>query len=412
MKGRNPDTYGTQETLKINQSQNIYIEKCDISGAWDNAIDFVAVQYGHVVQNKIHNAGDWCAYAKGGSAYLRYEGNIIYDCGTGGFTAGQGTGFEYMEEPWIHYEAYDIKFFNNIVHHTEGAAVGVNGGYNILISYNTFYHVGSRSHGLEVVHGLRSCDGDSTSCQYNHGLGGWGPTSTSDEEPIPNRNVMVVNNVLYNPSGVQSAWQHLAIYNPSTPSQNSNIPNPARTDTGLVIRGNIFWNGPEDLPLGLGDEACTMLNPTCNEVQLQNDNKINKYTSMIAPILKNPLRGDYRPVVGGSIMTSDSVPVEAFSNDEEGRPENVPVGNLENIVYTDISGTPRRQNDGPPGAYAKAGSKKNFPRVQKMICSTGLNAATSKCLYSESDCSIEGASCGGSSTSSSKKTSCIIVSCY
>ena len=33
------------ETIKINQSQHIYIENSDISGAGDNAIDFVAVQY-------------------------------------------------------------------------------------------------------------------------------------------------------------------------------------------------------------------------------------------------------------------------------------------------------------------------------------------------------------------------------
>lgn len=122
-----------QETIKINQSQYIYIENSDISGAWDNAIDFVAVQYGHIVNNTIHNAGDWCAYAKGGSAYLLIEANRIYDCGTGGFTAGQGTGFQFMTPPWIQYEAYDIKVVNNLIYNVEGAGLGVNGGYNILL---------------------------------------------------------------------------------------------------------------------------------------------------------------------------------------------------------------------------------------------------------------------------------------
>ena len=71
-----------QETLKVNQSQFIFIEGCDISGAWDNAVDFVAVQYGHVVGSKIHRSGDWAMYAKGGSAYLTVTGNEFYDAGT------------------------------------------------------------------------------------------------------------------------------------------------------------------------------------------------------------------------------------------------------------------------------------------------------------------------------------------
>ncbi|MBI4630959.1 MAG: right-handed parallel beta-helix repeat-containing protein, partial [Chloroflexi bacterium] len=83
-----------QETIKINQSQYVFIEDSDVSGAFGNAIDFVAVQHAVIQRNKIHRAGDWCAYTKGGSAYIRVEANEIYDCGTGGFTAGQGTGFE------------------------------------------------------------------------------------------------------------------------------------------------------------------------------------------------------------------------------------------------------------------------------------------------------------------------------
>jgi hypothetical protein len=78
-------------------------------------------------------------------AYLRVEPNLIYDCGTGGFTAGQGTGFQFMTPPWIQYEVYDVKIVNNLIRDTEGAGLGVNGGYNILIAYNTLVRVGSRS---------------------------------------------------------------------------------------------------------------------------------------------------------------------------------------------------------------------------------------------------------------------------
>jgi hypothetical protein len=77
--GAPPASMTVQETLKVNQSQNVFIEDSDVSGAFDNAIDFVAVQGGHVQGNRIHDAADWCIYLKGGSAYLRVEGVRLPD---------------------------------------------------------------------------------------------------------------------------------------------------------------------------------------------------------------------------------------------------------------------------------------------------------------------------------------------
>ncbi len=310
--GADPETYNVQEAVKINQSQYIYIEDSDISGAWDNAIDFVAVQYGHVVGSRIHNSGDWCQYAKGGSAYLRMRGNEYFDCGTGGFTAGQGTGFEFMVAPWLHYEAYDVKFTGNLLHDIDGACMGVNGGYNILLAYNTCYKVGARSHILEVVFGLRSCDGNVAQCQAYLDAGGWGTIRDGDEaEPIPNRNVFIYNNIFYNPAGFQSAWQHFAIYAPRIPGADSNIPWPSATDTNLQIRGNVIWNGPVDHPLGVegAGEGCQPQNATCNPEQLRADNAINQFE----PQLVDPENGDFRPLEGGNLAGWLTVPIPDFT---------------------------------------------------------------------------------------------------
>ena len=156
---------GAHETVKVNQSQHVWIEDSDIHGADDNAIDFVAVQYGHVTGTKIHDAQDWCVYAKGGSVYITFSANEVYDCGTGGITAGQGTGFEFMVAPWINYEAYGIEILDNVIHDVEGAGLGVAGGYGIVIARNTLYSVGSRSHVVEFVHGRRGCDGTVDLCR-------------------------------------------------------------------------------------------------------------------------------------------------------------------------------------------------------------------------------------------------------
>ncbi|NDC38007.1 MAG: right-handed parallel beta-helix repeat-containing protein [Proteobacteria bacterium] len=337
------------ETIKVNQSQYIYLERNVIHGADDNAIDFVAVQYGHIFSNTVHNSQDWCTYVKGGSAYLRVEANEFYNCGTGGFTAGQGTGFEFMTSPWVHYEAYDIKFINNLVHDTEGAAIGVNGGLNILLAFNTFYRVGSRSHGIEVVFGSRSCDGDPAACGARRALGGWGVAAVGEEVSIPNRNVTIANNILYNPSGFSSQYQHFAIQGPRSTSASTNVPSPAHTDTGLVIRGNIIWNGPVSLPLGIegGEQGCADSNPTCSETQLRADNLINT----IEPALIAAASGDFRIVPGSALSAVTAASIEPFPATGRPAPPLAPTGELANTVSADRSGIVRLE-PGPPGAYA------------------------------------------------------------
>ena len=330
-----------QEALKVNQSQHVYIEYCDISGAWDNAIDFVAVQYGHVVGSRIHRSGDWAMYAKGGSAYLTITGNEFFDAGTGGFTAGQGTGFEFMVAPWLHYEAYDIVFTNNLIHDVEGAGMGVNGGFNILLAHNTLVNVGRRSHVIEVVHGLRSCDGDTATCSANLALGGWGTARAGGEEPIPNKNVVIVNNVVFNPEGAGSQWEQFAIAAPRTPAVGSNIPSPTRPDDGLVIRGNLIWNGPASHPLGIQNAT------------LAADVAANNAINSVRPAFADLARGDYR--LAASFTPPATVAIPAFSWAAAPTRPVAPVGRTDMSVAYDHAGAPR---SGPqaPGAFAAPGS--------------------------------------------------------
>lgn len=337
---------GAHETVKVNQSEYIYLINNDISGAGDNAIDFVAVQNGSISGNRISNAGDWCAYVKGGSAYISVEKNEIFNCGTGGFTAGQGTGFQFMTPPWLQYEAYDIRVVNNIIHDTEGAGLGVNGGYNILMAYNTLYRVGSRSHVIEVVFGLRSCDGQPGDggrerCQQYLDLGGWGTTAVDDGTnavQIGNKNVYIFNNIVYNPAGFRSEYQHFAIYGPRSNPGFAALP-VAVSDENLVIRGNIIWNGNAGMPLGIeGEDGCQPGNLTCNGGQLIAENAINTFE----PTLADPANGDYTP--SGSWSYPASV-IPGFSWELPGLPQ----GTIENMVLADFFDQPRVEG-GPPGA--------------------------------------------------------------
>jgi len=328
LNGFDGTTRQTQETLKVNQTQYLYVEECDIAGAFWYPLDFVAVQYGHILASKIHDGGEWCVLIKGGSAYLLIEGNEIYNGATGGFVAGNGTGFEFMVAPWIHYEAEHIKFINNVVHHAGTAGMGVNGGYNVLLAYNTLYKAGTNDHVIEVVHGIRGCDGNTAQCTVLNAAGGWGSTA-AESQYIPARNVFIYNNLIYNPAGFGSRWQHFSIDGPVTPPAGCNVADPAVVDANLRIIGNLIWNGPTDLTLGLGDsgQGGQDGNPTCNRAQVLASNLINQ----VEPQLMDPEHGDYRVRAGASLgMSLPAIP--PFPGDDRAQPPLAPQGNLSNTV--------------------------------------------------------------------------------
>ncbi|NUM43177.1 MAG: right-handed parallel beta-helix repeat-containing protein [Anaerolineales bacterium] len=345
-----------QEALKINQAQYVYIENSDISGVWHSTVDYVSVQYGHFLQNHVHTAGEWCMYLKGGTAYHLIEGNEFDNCHLG-FQAGQSTNMAVMRAPWVHYEAYDIKFINNILHDIEGVSLSVMGGYNILFAYNTLYHVGYDDDPgyalLQTVHGERGCNPTDeipdpvAVCNDLIAQGGWGPDHETENLPvIPNRNIYIYNNLIYNPAPAQTLWAHLNIFGyVPIPNGFQNLPDYPSTDDNLVIAGNLIWNGPIDHPLGLDEfTGCQDTNPTCNPAQILADNTINT----IEPELVNPAGGDYHPLAGGNVFSIPTLPIPDFTWDDFA--PTVPNGNSSNVVSQDYEGV-TRPTDGPPGAF-------------------------------------------------------------
>jgi hypothetical protein len=275
---------GAQETFKANQSEWVSILDSSLRGAGDNVVDMVAVRHIRLRRNRIAGAGDWCGYAKGGSVDVIVTSNLFTRCGTGGFSAGQGTGFQFMEPPWLHYEAIGVVIRGNTVTETEGAAFGVQGGFGVLVEDNVARRVGRRSHVLEVVFGGRSCDGQPGDpgrerCQQYLDQGGWGTTVVDDGSngvDIPSRHVQFAGNVILNPAPYRSTWQHLTVFGETGPQPGTGAPSEGAADTDLRFYRNVIWNGAASMPLGVEEgTGCAPSNPTCNPAQLRADNRIN-----------------------------------------------------------------------------------------------------------------------------------------
>jgi len=362
-----------QEVLKVNQSQYVYLEKSDLSGTFQTGLDYFAVQYGHLLENHIHHSGGRCAYLKGGSAYFWVEANEFNDCVEAGFQAGEGSNLAFMQTPWLHYEAYDIKVVNNVLHDIHGAGLSVSGGFNILMAFNTLYKVGLEDASgrpwalVQLIHGARGCytadefsgeKGTQTRCQAQLDLGGWGTAAVGEDnggEWIPNRNVYILNNLFYNPSGSTTRYVQFVVNGPvSPPAQTHNLPNPSRSDENLVIRGNVIWNKPlEGGELvgdnnGSGNLGCRDDNPTCNETQLKKENTINS----IEPQLRDPTKGDFHLVSGSNLLGIPAVSLPDFTWADAPLKPVVQAGNLSNQVLRDHDRLPRLPT-GPVGAYGR-----------------------------------------------------------
>jgi len=190
------------DTVKFNQSTWIFLRHDRITGASQNALQFVAVQHGAVTDSELAQSGDWCAYFKGGSTDLTITGNRAHDCGTGGLLAGQGSGLQFMVAPFFRYEAYRMVIAGNWVWRTHGAGIGVNGGDQIALVNNCLWDTGAASHTVEIDFSLRTCDGHPGDpgrerCAQYLSQGAWGTTRVdhgSNQVRIPNRDIVVAGN--------------------------------------------------------------------------------------------------------------------------------------------------------------------------------------------------------------------------
>ena len=175
---------------------------------------------------------------------------------------------QFMTAPFIRYEAYGIEVLDNTITNTEGAGIGVNGGYNVVVARNHLFNVGARSHWVEVGYGSRSCDGQPGDegrerCAQNLAAGGWGTTRVDDGSNyvrIPNRHVWILGNVIDNPQSQGDQLFSIAAPFDGGEQIGSGLAG-VRADDDLTIAGNLIAG--RGLPIGAEDcELCPSLMAT------------------------------------------------------------------------------------------------------------------------------------------------------
>jgi hypothetical protein len=354
------------------QSPYCYLERSVVSGIVSanpgaitkdaipsgNAVDIYASQYGHIKECSLHDFAGNGVLMRGGSGYYTIEENTIAHGGKGGivfYTRDTTNGLDVMILPWVHYEVYDIKCFNNIIHHTGSAGFSCSGGYNILFAFNTLYQTGINSSLLVLNLARRSRAVDKDFAQAYMDSGAWGTWyldrgDDSDSAPIPNKNIFIYNNIFSNSPDSATTQPHFTFAGAyTTPSVNASCPRPALADDNLQIKGNIIWNGDASKPLGINaSSGCGSSNPNCNEQQLLADNLINA----AEPTFVDPFSGNFHPAPTSIVFTiSKTYPVPDFS--WTGLPPKPiePAGNISNAVAIDRDSNLRKPAAPIAGAF-------------------------------------------------------------
>lgn len=339
------------------QCQKVFIEHSEVTGSAGSAVALFASQYGHIKNTSLHDYGGNGVYMRGGAAYFSVEENTFSYGGGGGVVFSShdtSSGLDNMYLPWVHYEVYDVKCFNNIFHHISDAGFSCNGGFNILFANNTLYQTGLKSSLVSLGLARRARSVDKDLCKEFIDSGAWGTwyldRSDSDGAPIPNKNIFIYNNIFANSTDSATSGGHFAVGGAlSATAFNAVCPRPAYTDDDVKFRGNIIWNGGSDKSLGIVPGAgCGPENPTCNESQLLADNTIN----VAEPEFIGASFADFHPKPASAVFTiAKPVPIPDFS--WTGLPPKPvePVGNISNSILMDRDSNKRNPNSPISGAF-------------------------------------------------------------
>ncbi len=131
---------GNNDLLKLSGLDHFEIRNCRFlnGSAGGSGADMVGCHYGVFENNTFENQGSNCIQAKGGTAWVRIEGNLFKDGGQRSLNLGGSTGLAFFRPDTAHYEAAHVQVFSNVFVGS-WAPIAYVGAVHVEVVNNTFY---------------------------------------------------------------------------------------------------------------------------------------------------------------------------------------------------------------------------------------------------------------------------------
>lgn len=137
---RDMSASGNNDLLKLSGLDYFEVRHCTFqNGATGGSgIDMVGCHHGLIEGNYFENLGSNSIQCKGGSEWVRIEGNFFRDGGQRTLNIGGSTGLQFFRPDTAHFEAANVQVFANIIVGS-WAPVAYVGAVNVTVANNTIY---------------------------------------------------------------------------------------------------------------------------------------------------------------------------------------------------------------------------------------------------------------------------------
>jgi len=137
---RDMNATGNNDLLKLSGLDSFEVRNCRFlnGAAGGSGVDMVGCHDGVFLNNYFENLGSNCIQAKGGTAWVRIEGNFFRDGGQRTLNLGGSTGLAFFRPDTAHYEAAYLQVYSNVF---VGSWVPIAyvGSVHVEVVNNTFY---------------------------------------------------------------------------------------------------------------------------------------------------------------------------------------------------------------------------------------------------------------------------------
>ncbi|MCB0521331.1 MAG: right-handed parallel beta-helix repeat-containing protein [Lewinellaceae bacterium] len=137
---RDMSASGNNDLLKLSGLDSFEVRNCTFqNGAvGGSGVDMVGCHHGLFKGNYFENMGSNCIQAKGGTQYIRIEGNFFRNGGQRTLNLGGSTGLSFFRPIDAPFEASDIQVYSNIMVGS-WAAIAFVGSVNVEVVNNTIF---------------------------------------------------------------------------------------------------------------------------------------------------------------------------------------------------------------------------------------------------------------------------------